>query len=403
VTSSFVFLCMGGLGHVQVLLPVVAGLASRGAAVHVMTRAEFEPRVRAAGASFRDLYDRRPLDAADATSIPFPCRFVTFAAHYAESVAAELCSLGAGMVLYDTFTLVAAVAARKLALPYVSVAANHAPVPERMVAALAAEPRTRISAECRAAVARLREEHGMERAHPFSYYETLSPHLNLYCEPEAFLTAEERVALEPIAFYGSLADAARPTDDGSPFAERSGRRQLYVSFGTGVWRYFEPAALAALVAISDAAAREELDVVVTLAGHPLAADARRRVSNHGVAIHDFVDQRAALATADAFVTHHGVNSTHESIAAEVPMISYPFFGDQPALARRCEELGLALPLAERPLGPVGGESLRDCVERVLDPRGGFAERLATARTWELETIARRDEVLDGIVSLAGGA
>jgi MGT family glycosyltransferase len=401
----FVGVCMGGLGHVQVLLPLVAGLVRRGAAVDVLTRLEFEPRVRAAGASFRDLYDRRPLEAADATSIPFPCRFVAFAARYADSVAAAVSSLGADAVLYDTFTLVAPVAARKLALPYVSVAANHAPVPERMVAALKADPRTAISAECHAAVARLRDEHGMERAHPFSYYETLSPHLNVYCEPERFLTAEERAALEPIAFFGSLADAAPPPADRSPFAGRSGRRKLYVSFGTAVWRYFEPAALDAIVALSAAAADAALDVVVTLGGHSLGSEARRRIrgpAGERVAVHDFVDQWAALGAADAFVTHHGVNSTHESIAAEVPMLSYPFFGDQPALADRCRELGLALPLAERPLGPVTAGALRDRIDRVLEPGGGFAERLAAARAWELETIARRGEVLDRIVSLAGG-
>ena len=45
-----------------------------------------------------------------------------------------------------------------------------------------------------------------------------------------------------------------------------------------------------------------------------------------------------LAAADVFVTHHGLNSTHESIAERVPMLSYPFQWDQPGMAERCQAL-----------------------------------------------------------------
>jgi hypothetical protein len=38
------------------------------------------------------------------------------------------------------------------------------------------------------------------------------------------------------------------------------------------------------------------------------------------------------------------------------MLSYPFFGDQPALARRCYDLGLALRLAREPQAPLAPES-----------------------------------------------
>ena len=74
MTESIVVVCMGGIGHVQILLPVISGLASRGRVVHVMTRSDFRTQVEGAGARFVDLYAHRPLDAVDATSIPFPSR-----------------------------------------------------------------------------------------------------------------------------------------------------------------------------------------------------------------------------------------------------------------------------------------------------------------------------------------
>ncbi len=117
---------------------------------------------------------------------------------------------------------------------------------------------------------------------------------------------------------------------------------------------------------------------------------------------DYVDQWAVLGEADLFITHHGTNSTHESIFHEVPMISYPFFGDQPALARRCQKFGLAVALTAAPQAPVTPETLGSALRRLADERDRFAARLAEARSWELRTIAERGAVLDRVLGLASG-
>ena len=56
-----------------------------------------------------------------------------------------------------------------------------------------------------------------------------------------------------------------------------------------------------------------------------------------------MDQWAVLGETDLFVTHHGLNSTHEAIFNRVPMLSYPFFWDQPGLAAKCQAFGIARP------------------------------------------------------------
>lgn len=398
MNRSVVVICMGGAGHVQLLLPVVAGLASRGLVVHVMTRSDFRRGVENAGGRFVDLFARRSVEAVDAESVPFPSRFVTFAAAYAESVCAQIATLGAGVILYDTFTVVAPVVARRLRIPYVNVCPNHAPVPARMVAALREDRRVATSAACLAAVQCLEEVHGMIGANPFSYYQALSPHLNIYCEPEEFLRADERAAFLPIAFFGSL--SAPGEHRGTPPATARRLPLIYVSFGTGVWRYFEATGRAALRVISRTLADRDFEVLISLGGHPLAPAEREALVYPNVRIADAVDQMAVLAEADAFVTHHGINSTHESIFHEVPMLSYPFFGDQPALARRSQELGLAVALVEEPQAELTPASLLSALDRLRTERGQFASRLAAARRWELRTIAGRGAVFDRIVSLA---
>jgi UDP:flavonoid glycosyltransferase YjiC (YdhE family) len=121
---------------------------------------------------------------------------------------------------------------------------------------------------------------------------------------------------------------------------------------------------------------------------------------NNVAVVDIVDQWAALAEADVFVTHHGINSTHEAIFHQVPMFSLPFFADQPGLARRCGELGLAVPLgrgAPDDLRAADVDSALDRLEREVDD---IARCLADAREWELRLIADRPAVVDRILCIA---
>jgi UDP:flavonoid glycosyltransferase YjiC (YdhE family) len=277
-------------------------------------------------------------------------------------------------------------------------------VPARVRAALAEDPRVATSAECWEAVRRLREVHGMQAANPFSYVEVLSPYLNLYGEPEEYLVGEDRTAFEPIAFFGSLAPEMRDRDSSASapvFPNAAGRLRVYVSFGTVVWWYFAGVAEAALRVIAETLSSRRAQVVISLGGHQLPAEARAALQRPNVAVVDYADQWAALREADVFVTHSGLNSSHEAVFHGVPMISYPFFSDQPALSRRCQDLGLALGLSEAPQAPIEPVALLDAIGRIASERERFAARLREARSWELRTIAGRGAVLDRVLSFVG--
>jgi MGT family glycosyltransferase len=398
MNESIVVMCMGGIGHVQILLPLITGLRSRGCVVRVLTHGDFKAKVEAAGAHFVDLYEHHPLDAVDATSIPVPSRWVTFAGVYAESLSDQVEALAPALIVYDTFTLAGAVVAQRLGIPYVNVCTNHAAVPARMLAMLRQDPRVATSAECWAAVKRLQEDHGMKDASPFSYCEAMSPYLNVYAEPEEFLLAADRPAFEPVAFFGSLSAPTSEREVAPPMfpSPRRGRR-VYVSFGTVIWWYFEKAGRAALISISHALADLDIDLLVSLGHYNLDAASRAELARPNVQVVDYVDQLSVLEEADVFITHHGNNSTHEAILHQVPMISYPFFHDQPALARHCQDLGLAVALADTPQVPVEAAPLLFALARLANESERFAARLAEARSWELRTIADRDAVLDRIL------
>jgi MGT family glycosyltransferase len=356
--------------------------------------------VEQTGACFVDLFGRYPLEAADATSRPVPSRYVSFAGVYADELAKDIAGLHPALLVYDTFMVAGPVIGTVLGVPYVNVCPNHAPVPARVLAALRDDPRVDTSPECWHAVRRLRDVYGMA-AHPFSYVDSLSPFLNLYGEPAEFLAVEDRAAFEPLEFFGCLAPELREGGRGGVFPPRQrGRRRIYISFGTVVWWYFEKTACAALETISRACAEVDADAVVALGGHPLDARARSEIERENVNVVDYIDQWAALRETDVFVTHHGINSTHEAVFHQVPMISHPFFGDQPLLAQRCQELGLAVALAKAPQESIAPEHVHRALARLDAERDDFAARLEAARHWELRTIAGRDAIIDRMLALA---
>jgi UDP:flavonoid glycosyltransferase YjiC (YdhE family) len=391
---------MPEVGHFQRLRPLIADLSGNGFDPYAFTDRRFAPEVERAGGRFVDLFAGRPLAAADDESIPLPCRYVTFAAHYADDVIAEVKALAPSVVVYDTFAVIGPVVGRALGVPYVNLCAGHKVEPARVEALVANHPRIDVSDACREAVETLRLRHGIADASPFSYLTGVSLDLNLYCEPPEFLPEAQRSAFEPVAFYGSLPsrsdlEARSDRRPASPFPD------VYACFGTVVWRYWAAEALEALRAVSAAlAATPGAAGLISLGGAPLDPRARGSLEADNVTVADYVDQWEVLRGANVLITHQGLNSTHEAIYNRVPMLSYPFLFDQPDLARTCEQLGLAMPLVGTPREPVSLEDVSRALAALRDNRDSFGDRLADAREWELRVMADRPAVIARISALS---
>lgn len=396
---------IGDTGHVHRTLPVVAGLRSRGADVHVFCSSQHRSTIEGAGGRFHDLHAGRPLEGADAESIPRALRFVTFAGMHGEEVAEEAATLNPDLVLYDTFSVVGRVVAKRLDLPHVNIVAGHDLHPQRTVEAVHADLAVHISEGCRRAVDVLRDRIGLSDATPFTYAWTRSPHLNLVGEPGGFLPSESARALDPVAFFGSLPSPEEierrsrvPTT--TLFGASPPPLRVLASFGTIVWRFFAKEALQALDAIATAVeGRRDAVAVLGLGGHDVPSDAVRRLMRARVRVEPYVDQWNVLRSATAFVTHNGLNSTHEAVFLGVPMLSYPFFWDQPALAERCRSLGLSVPLASRPRAPITADDVSRGLDELAARGSTYRSALDRAGAEERATLKGRGAILDRMLAL----
>jgi UDP:flavonoid glycosyltransferase YjiC (YdhE family) len=146
--------CMPLRGHFQRLRSIIAGLADQGVPVHVFTDRAFAPAVERAGGRFVDLFAGRPLDSVDATSMPMPCRFVSFAGYCADAVAREVAALRPGVIIHDTFAVIGWAVANELGVPRVNVCAAHNAAPAPTLARLQRDPRVAIAPVCHDAARR---------------------------------------------------------------------------------------------------------------------------------------------------------------------------------------------------------------------------------------------------------
>ena len=396
---------MPEVGHFQRLHPLISGLSGCGLKAHVFTHRMFRSHVEHEGAVFFDLFSKYPLERADDESSPIPCRYVTFAGKFAGPIRRDIESIEPSLVIHDTFAVIGQVVSPLLNIPNVNVCAGHNVVPALYLTALRQDPRVKLSRRCLHAVDVLQRSYGLTDASPFSYVSSISPYLNIYCEPPEFLDEVERKAFEPIAFYGSIFPPKekknRMRQDHSWFGPGSaGKLKVFVSFGTVVWRYYAADALRALNTLAAAFADlDDLCSVVGLGGTDIGRQAIASLSRPNVFIENYVDQWDILQEADVFLTHQGMNSTHEAIFHRVPMISYPFFWDQPELAAKCRKLGLAIPLTESPREVFGQDRVHAVLRKLVDERESMQAALSRAREWEQAVIDNRPAVHQRIIDL----
>lgn len=118
-------------------------------------------------------------------------------------------------------------------------------------------------------------------------------------------------------------------------------------------------------------------------------------------VRPFVPQQAVLARADLCVTHAGLNTALECLAAGVPMLAVPLTHDQPGVAARIARCGAGLSLQpwQRSPGRIAG-----AVARLLgDPRFRASARGFSAQAGGWRGAAGAVDGIEALLSRRGPA
>ena len=333
------FAFTGGRGHVEPLLPPAEAARAAGHAVAFAGRPSILTVVEERGFEAfpaeppRKPPQRIPLQELDPEreARDFRDGFADRLAHQRAPLVAALCEeWRPDVVVCDETDFGAMVAAESMSVPYASVvtiAAGTFARPE-----LIAEP-----------LGRLRAEHGLQPDPALAF---LSRHLVLAPFPPSYR--------DPASPLPPTARCFRPFDP--PPERHDETTTVYFTLGTVFNLESGDLFMRVLTGL------QELPVeVVATVGAEIDPAELGPLPPH-VRVERFLPQSDILARCSAVVSHGGSGSVLGALAHGLPQVLIPMGADQPANAKRCEELGLA-----RVLDPVAAtpEDIRDAVSTVL--------------------------------------
>jgi MGT family glycosyltransferase len=220
-------------------------------------------------------------------------------------------------------------------------------------------------------------------------HEFLSPRAQISQTVEAF--EFPRRALPPHFHHvGPLRPVAR-TATGTLPDIAAGRPFVFASLGTMQGGRF---GLFLRIAKACRAAGVQL-----LLAHCGGLDARRADALHKAGatwVTDFAPQQAALARADAVISHAGWNTVMDAVAAQTPMLALPIAFDHPGGAARMRHAGVGIQASARFTS--AGRPPRHLVRLLDDP--AFAQRLRplAARVAQAGGTARAADIVEAALT-----
>lgn len=169
---------------------------------------------------------------------------------------------------------------------------------------------------------------GLRRVESFD--ENLDGATQLSQQPE-FFTFPRKQPVPNLHFCGPFINSSTRTEIDFPWDRLSGKPLIYLSLGTLQNRTSHIFRI-----VAEACAKMDVDLVLSTGG---AAQRFESELPGRPIVARFVPQLELLKKASLCITHAGLNTTLESLAAGVPMIAIPIANDQPGVAARLDYHG----------------------------------------------------------------
>lgn len=166
---------------------------------------------------------------------------------------------------------------------------------------------------------------------------------------------------------------AASNDQPGPWPVEPSRPFLFASLGT-----LQGDRLGLFQHIAKASRQLNVQLLIAHCGM-LGSEGERRLLESGATwVTDFAPQRWAMARADAVITHGGLNTVMDAIAARTPMLVMPIAFDQPGVAARVVYRRIGVQLHRRARAPRIANALRQLLAAPLPGFEALAGEIATA-------------------------
>jgi MGT family glycosyltransferase len=383
MAMHFAFVSIPAHGHVNPTLPLVAELVRRGHRVTYFTSADFEPRIRNAGAAFYAsggnwLASMPALGPGqrERAQLMLPVMNKVFEDLRSSfpAMVERLRKDPPDAVCFDAMTLSGSMAAEKIGAPPIGLMPTYATNEHFSLRSLMPAPSPGDADEMAKvvmAMGRLVAEFAAEQGvrAPRLFDGPPAP-FNIVFLPREFQPMGETFD-DRFRFVGP--DVGGRDHDGD-WAPQGTGPLLFISLGTSPLNRRPDFFRMCLEAFGGS----DWDVAMAVGEQTNPAELGTIPSN--VRIRPFFPQLQVLRRTAVFITHAGMNSTMEALYFAVPMLAVPQQPEQAATARRIADLGLGHQLAPEDVAPEALRTGADALQAGDQVRRNVAAMSEVVRT-----------------------
>ncbi|MFU1798162.1 macrolide family glycosyltransferase [Paenibacillus azoreducens] len=361
--ARVLFINGGSEGHINPTIGVVQELISRGEEVVYFCIEAFRERIEETGATVRTFDDQKFIKAFVSGGRNYLLERINGLLHTADIVVPSVLEQIEGehfdYIIHDSMFGCGRLLAQILKLPAINSCTSFAQTKdsfddmmEQFFKNIPTEIVKPINDTFQSLTEKVSEKYNVEIQSPYE----------VFCNPAlltiVYTTREfqpDGEAFDPTYKFVGPSISSRLTQKDFDFTEIQGKKPIYISLGT-VFNH----AIDFYKLCFEALGNTDHAIVMSIGNKTQASDLGGIPDNF--IVKNYVPQTDILQYAKLFITHGGMNSTHEGLYYGVPLIVIPQSADQPVIAEQVANIGAGIKLQMQSLT---ANQLREAVDHVL--------------------------------------
>ncbi|BFH62737.1 macrolide family glycosyltransferase [Paenibacillus azoreducens] len=361
--ARVLFINGGSEGHINPTIGVVQELISRGEEVVYFCIEAFRERIEETGATVRTFDDQKFIKAFVSGGRNYLLERINGLLHTADIVVPSVLEQIEGehfdYIIHDSMFGCGRLLAQILKLPAINSCTSFAQTKdsfddmmEPFFKNILTEIVKPINDTFQSLTEKVSEKYNVEIQSPYEVFCNPAPLTIVYTTREFQPDGE---AFDPTYKFVGPSISSRLTQKDFDFTEIQGKKPIYISLGT-VFNH----AIDFYKLCFEALGNTDHAIVMSIGNKTQASDLGEIPDNF--IVKNYVPQTDILQYAKLFITHGGMNSTHEGLYYGVPLIVIPQSADQPVIAEQVANIGAGIKLQMQSLT---ANQLREAVDHVL--------------------------------------